>query len=384
MNIQISKLALRRLTVALCSGAIAGSLTILSGCSTPPPVKEARLVWPEAPEKAHIEFIRSIVSDEDLGKDTTNSQALLKFLEGEKPAKNRIVEPMGIALSDDGNRMYVSDHAQAAVFVYDFEKKTAIKIGGDESPLASPMQLALDAQENIYVVEQAKKGVSVFDRTGKSLRFITDPSIIRPTGIAIDKVRGKIYVSDTAHSKESDHTVKVFDMEGKMTGKLGKGKGDIESAFLFPTFLTVDPKGNLFVADTLNSRVQEFDADGKFVQQIGKRGTAWGQFDKPKGVALDSFGNIYVVDSGWSNTQIFNAKGQVMLFFGGRGTYPGLMQNPTALAIDKNNRIYAGDMMNHRINVYQLVNTTAEDSIVKDDAAAKKPDPVTKAETPEK
>jgi hypothetical protein len=61
-----------------------------------------------------------------------------------------------------------------------------------------------------------------------------------------------------------------------------------------------------------------------------------------------------------------------MLFFGGRGTIPGLMQNPTALFIDKNNRIYVGDNMNHRVNIYQLVNTTAADNIVKEDAAAAK------------
>jgi len=84
---------------------------------------------------------------------------------------------------------------------------------------------------------------------------------------------------------------------------------------------------------------------------------------------VDSFGNLYVVDSGWSNVQLFNQKGQVLMFFGGRGTYPGLMQNPGVLAIDKKNRIYVGDLLNHRVNVYQLVNTTAADSEVKAEPA---------------
>ena len=89
-------------------------------------------------------------------------------------------------------------------------------------------------------------------------------------------------------------------------------------------------------------------------------------------MGFDTFGNIYAVDSGWSNVQIFNEKGQVLMFFGGRGTYPGLMQNPGVLTIDKKNRIYVGDVLNHRVNVYQLVNTTAEDSVVKEDPKAKK------------
>ncbi len=129
--------------------------------------------------------------------------------------------------------------------------------------------------------------------------------------------------------------------------------------------MTVDDKGFVYVGDTLNSRVQKFDPDGKFVTTFGQLGTNWGEFDKPKGVAVDTFGNLYVVDSGWSNVQIFNPKGQVLLFFGGRGPVPGMLKNPLAIAIDKNNKIYVGDYLNHRIGVYELVNTTAADSFLK-------------------
>ncbi len=374
MTIQIHKLAVQRLARVLLGVTVAGALAVLSGCATaPPPPKLPLLAWPEPPDMARIQFVRSIVSDDDLKKDSTDHEAILHFLEGEVPAKNRIVMPMGLAVSDDADRLYVSDNVQSAIFVYDFAKKTSLKIGGDKS-LSSPMQLALDAQENIYVVEQEKKGVAVFDRKGKQLNFFTDPSIVRPTGIAIDRARGKVYVCDTAHAKSWDHDVKVFNLQGKFLGKVGLGKGNVDGAMLYPTFLTVDSKGDLYVSDTLNARIQVFDPNGKFVRKFGSRGTDFGQFDNPKGVALDSFGNAYVVDSGWSNVQIFNTEGKILLFFGGRGTYPGLMQNPTVIAIDKNNRIYVGDNLNHRVNVYQLVNTTAADSHPKDAAAAKKAD----------
>jgi len=361
----------RRIARGVTAVAVAGLLAVLAGCATEPAPKEVRMVWPEAPEIARIEFIRTLVDDKDLIKDSTASQTLFKFLTGDVASKNRIVEPMGIAVSDDGKRLYISDFGQFAVFVYDFDKKTVLKIGGEEKPLVGPMGIALDAEENIYVAESAKKGVQVFDRSGKALRFITDDSMERPVGVAIDVPRGKLYVADSGHTGSKEHSVKIFDLQGKLLGKIGKQIGDIPGSFLFPTYVSVDPKGNVYVADTLNSRVQMFDPDGKFVQQFGKRGNAFGQFDKPKGVALDSFGNVYVIDSGWSNVQIFNEKGQVMLFFGGRGTAPGLMQNPSALAIDKKNRIYVGDLLNHRVNVYQLVNTSAEDSVSKAPEAAK-------------
>jgi DNA-binding beta-propeller fold protein YncE len=359
---RIKQAGVGRIALAIAAVTVAGLVAVLAGCASAPPPKEVHMVWPEPPEQARVEFVRSIVGDEDLGNEITSSQKVLKFLEGEKASLNRIVEPMGLAVSDDGNRLYVADHAQSAVFIFDFAKKTMLKIGGQEKPLSAPMGIALDAQENFYVAEQTKKGVSVYSREGKQLRFITDASISRPTGVAVDSARNKLYVADTGHSESDEHTVKIFNLEGKLLGHLGQGKGDLPGSFLFPTYVSVDAKGNVYVSDTVNSRIQMFDADGKFVQQVGKRGNGWGMFDKPKGVALDSFGNVYVNDSGWCNTQIFNSKGQIMLFFGGRGTVPGLMQNPSSLAIDKQNRIYVGDLLNHRINVYQLVNTTAADS----------------------
>jgi len=343
--------------------AIALLLT-LAGCATAKKEEPVRLVWPPPPLAARIEFVRSVISDEDLNKDTTFSQNLLNFLAGEKPKANRIVEPMGLAVSDDGQRLYVSDFAQLEVFVFDFGKKTFTKIGEQEK-LARPVGVALDGQENLYVVEQEKKGISVFDHQQKRIRFITDPSIERPTGIALDRERGKIYLADTGHTKSKEHTIKILNLAGELVGKIGKEKGDGPGQFLFPTYLALDPKGNLYVTDTLNSRVQMFDPDGKYVKSFGQRGNAWGMFDKPKGVAVDSFGNVYVADSGWSNVQIFNQKGEVLLFFGGRGPIPGMLKNPTAVAIDKENRIYVADYLNHRVEEYRLVNTTAQDSFIK-------------------
>jgi DNA-binding beta-propeller fold protein YncE len=350
--------ATRKISIALATAL----LGVLAGCAAPPPREEVHLVWPDPPETTRIRFLRSIYGDEDFHRELSASERLLNFLGGQKPPAMRIVEPIGIAVSDDGKRLYVSDFTQSAVFLFDFARRSVTKVGGD-APLARPNGVALDGAGNVYVVETAKKGIGVFDPAGKPIRFITDPSIERPTGIAIDRARGRIYLADTGHSKSKEHLVKVFDLTGKRVGTIGHGKGGGKGQFLFPTYLAVGQAGHLYVTDTLNARVQEFDADGKYLRRFGERGSGWGMFDKPKGVALDSFGNLYVVDSGWSNVQIFNSKGQILLFFGGRGPLPGLLKNPTAIAIDKENRIYVGDYINHRVEVYELVNTTAADSV---------------------
>ena len=58
----------------------------------------------------------------------------------------------------------------------------------------------------------------------------------------------------------------------------------------------MDKDGNVYVTDTMNNRVEIFDADGKFISTFGKNGDGPGYFARPKGIAVDSDGHIWVAD----------------------------------------------------------------------------------------
>src|SRR5208337_1576154 len=161
--------------LAVCLSAGLALQSLLGGCAAKQPQKEVRLVWPPAPQVSRIEFVRSIASDEDLRQDTTFSQRFINFLAGEKPPPNHIVEPMGLAVSDDGQVLYVSDVATSQVFVFDFGHQKFDKI----ESLAFPTGVALDGAQNLYVVEQATKKITVFDSALKPVRTISDPSLNR-------------------------------------------------------------------------------------------------------------------------------------------------------------------------------------------------------------
>ena len=71
--------------------------------------------------------------------------------------------------------------------------------------------------------------------------------------------------------------------------------------------MTWDNDGNIFVADGYdNSRVAKFTKDGEFVKSIGSRGPGPGQFNTPHTIASDAKGNIYVGDRGNQRIQVFD------------------------------------------------------------------------------
>lgn len=336
-------------------------LLLLAGCASTGKPEFTELLWPEPPETSRIKFVGILRNQDDLG--ISAGELFVEALIGRKKRPDSLVQPMAVAPSRDGKRLYVSDYAKRKVFVFDFGTGRVWFLQSDMYPFTRPLGVAVDERDNVYVVDSAERLIRVFDPSGQFLRKLTHESLERPTGIAIDSQRRKIYVTDSSWKASVNHVVHVFDMNGTHLKVIG-GKGVQAGKFLFPTYLAVDEKGNLYVTDTLNARVQTFDPEGRYLRSFGERGDAFGMFDKPKGVALDSFGNVYVVDSGWSNVQIFNSRGEVLLIFAGRGHIPGALFNPTGIAIDRDNRIYVADAFNARVAIYQLVNTKAEDSFL--------------------
>jgi hypothetical protein len=79
------------------------------------------------------------------------------------------------------------------------------------------------------------------------------------------------------------------------------------------TDVTWDTAGNIFISDGyINSRVAKIDKGGTWVKSWGDRGSAPGEFNTPHSIAADAKGNIYVADRFNRRIQVFDNDGKFL------------------------------------------------------------------------
>jgi sugar lactone lactonase YvrE len=188
---------------------------------------------------------------------------------------------------------------------------------------------------------------------------ITD-GLVDPVGIAIDASNRFLYDVDTQQDQ-----VLVYDADSlKLLRRIGTGGKNhyltTPGDFGAPQGIALDSEGNVYVTDTLNDRVEIFDADGNFISTFGKAGDGPGTFSRPKGIAIDSDGHIWVADEITDRLQVFNKEGKLLTYVGlGHGELPGQFKALVGVAIDKQNHVFTTEQFPGRLQEFRYI-TDAE------------------------
>jgi len=321
----------------------------LTGCAAPERPKKAAvdLVWPAPPEQPRIRYLTSYEGQSDFAE----TQDLRAQMFGVNQQGIRLGKPFGVAVNDAGTRIYVTDTKLRGVVIFDLKAQRVIMMPTDAmGPLRSPVDVKLDSQGRVYVSDGYGGSVNIYNSRGKTLLSLGKAEgLKRPTGLALDEPRNRLYVSDTPN-----HRVVVYDLQGNQVEVIGQ-RGTDPGQFNFPVSLSVDAEGQLYVVDTGNFRLQIFSPEGEFINEFGQIGDGFGSFARPKGVAADSEGHIYVLDAAFNNFQVFEQGGQLLLFVGTLGREQGKFWLPTGIFIDKNDKIYVVDSANQRVQVFQYL-----------------------------
>jgi DNA-binding beta-propeller fold protein YncE len=250
--------------------------------------------------------------------------------------------------------------------------------GSGDGELIWPTSIAVDQEVNVYVSDERRHDVQMFDSDGNFLRHWGsmggDPGQFnRPSGLATD-VEGNVLVVDSLNNR-----IQRFDSRGQVLQVWGEA-GSAPGQFNFPWGIAVDRQGRIYVADWRNGRVQQLDAAGNHLASFGDR-DGQVRLERPAGVEVDSVGNLYVSDYGRDVVQVYQADGQHLTTLLGDGSMTKwaapyiaadpemsalreqhadevaaqerLFEGPLGLAVDDQDRIIIADCCKHRLQVYQ-------------------------------
>jgi len=222
---------------------------------------------------------------------------------------------------------------------------------------AMPHGLTIDQNDNVWVTDLAYQQIYKFSHDGHLLLTLGERGVAgddakhfnRPTAVAVTH-DGSFYVSDGYRNNR----IMKFSATGEFLFQWGK-KGDNAGEFNLPHGVTLDKSGHVYVSDRSNSRVQVFDADGKYIREW-KSDT----IGRPYAVAIKDDGDALVVDGGdqplapphRSGVTAIHSDGSVDHRFGRYGNYDGQFDMAHDVAISKDGSVYIGDINGSRIQKF--------------------------------
>ncbi|MFY8053440.1 MAG: OmpL47-type beta-barrel domain-containing protein, partial [Armatimonadaceae bacterium] len=163
---------------------------------------------------------------------------------------------------------------------------------------------------------------------------------------------GNIYVADTGNSR-----IRKFDKNGNPIKEWGVN-GSSEGQLKYPEGIVLDSQGNLYVADTWNHRVVKYSTNGDVLLTFGVDGYGQQQIKFAENIAIDADDNIYVSDNWGNRIQKYDKNGVWIQQIGGPGSSAGQFNGPYGCIVDKKTgHLYVVDTGNHRVQKFLLDGT---------------------------
>jgi DNA-binding beta-propeller fold protein YncE len=282
--------------------------------------------------------------------------------------------PWGMAYNPVSNKYVVTDYFNYQVRQYDadwsFDRnlpQPSAATGDPESVLAA---VAVDPRNgDVYVGKPKPDTLAHYDSAGNRLAdVVVDPGSGNQTYTAwltID-AEGYIYVLDS-HLWNTD-------ADPSRLIKLAPGGGSQVAAWDLRfdgqkpgQFYGIDvaADGNIYLADSINRRIQVLSPDGRLLRSMGSFGgadTVGGLSGDLRSVLVDDeTGLVYVADALQNQIEVFSLDGTPRFHFGGEGEAPGQLTAPRQMTMGPDGHLWVTEYGNYRIQAFDPATGESQD-----------------------
>ncbi len=195
------------------------------------------------------------------------------------PANIYLGEGIGVATNSKGHAFVYTRSQRTRLFEFDARGNYLREIGEGLYGFVFAHAVRVDAEDNIWAVDEGSNMVIKFNPEGR-------------------------VVMTLGHRPEpADALAATPSATPSATPAAVPGK------YIFdrPTDVGWDASGNIFVSDGYgNSRVVKYDKHGRYITSVGSKGSEPGQLNLPHTLAMDAKGNVYVGDRSNRRIQVFD------------------------------------------------------------------------------
>jgi len=148
-----------------------------------------------------------------------------------------------------------------------------------------------------------------------------DAQLNRPRGIAVD-TKGNLFIADSLNGR-----IRRMDASGIISTIAGGGKSDsadpmpaLNARLRYPIGIAVNDAGTVYFSDSGNAQIRKVDPNGQIstIAGTGTRGfngdrgvAIKAQLNSPLSIAVDRSGNVFVADTGNSRLRMITADGNI-------------------------------------------------------------------------
>jgi serine/threonine-protein kinase len=260
-------------------------------------------------------------------------------------------EPGGLSLDARGNVYAIDSHNNRVQEISPRGDYLAMLPRSRDTSysLSSPSDVAVSPSGGLVISDQGYERLVELRSSGAFERAIQRPAKDSSwrvfNSVAVDS-HGNVYATDGYRSRVLELT-----WNGRSVWGWGH-RGSQPCSFEDPEGIAIGPQGHVYVADKGNNRIQELvlRTSRPYCTAVrifgGHQGAGPYELHTPQGVTVDRRGNVYVADSKNNRVQEFSSFGIYLR------TYTGGMSGPAAVAVDGKGNVYVSDYYNNRIDKF--------------------------------